>query len=260
MKINGEMHCRTLFLFLLIAGLISSCVPPREIKYLQKKQAQDTTSYYKNQRMTDRKIQPRDYLYIRVYTMDEKANNYFNRGIQPGASATSNYYLDSYFVTNEGMIDFQLIGKVYVKDMTAVEIQQVIQKKIDEYLKETLVVVKIVNFNITLVGEVSSPGMYSIYKDDISIFEALSLAGDMTDFSNRKRVALIRKTSEGSRVIYLNLTSDKLLSSSYYYLQPNDIIYVMPLGYKTWGLGSTIPWAFAFGLLSTTLLLINYFK
>jgi polysaccharide export outer membrane protein len=150
------------------------------------------------------------------------------------------------------------VGKVYVKDLNVDQVKTMIQQLINEYLKETNVVVKIVNFRVTLVGEVSRPGIFTIYKDDINIFEALSMSGDMTEFANRNKVALIRQTKGGSKVHYLDLTSDDILNSDFYYLQPNDIIYVTPLGYKRWGLGSTFPWAIILASISTTLLLINY--
>jgi polysaccharide export outer membrane protein len=94
----------------------------------------------------------------------------------------------------------------------------------------------------------------------VNLFEAVSQAGDMTEFANRSDVALIRKTKNGSEVHYLNLNEADILRSPYYYLQPNDIIYISPLGYKRWGLGSTFPWAIILASVSTTLLLINYFK
>ena len=144
--------------------------------------------------------------------------------------------------------------------MTVDQIKTVLQQLIGEYLKETTVVVKTVNFRVTMVGEVMRPGEFTIYKDDLNVFEAISLAGDLTEFANRSRVALIRQVKGGSQVHYLDLTSETLLSSPYYYLQPSDIVYISPLGYKRWGLGSTFPWAIVLGSISTTLLLINFFK
>ncbi len=82
----------------------------------------------------------------------------------------------------------------------------------------------------------------------------------MTEFANRNKVALIRQVNGGSQVHYLDLTSDKILSSPFYYLQPNDIVYISPLGYKRWGLGSTFPWAIVLSSVTTALLLINYIK
>jgi polysaccharide export outer membrane protein len=251
--------------YLIFLVLFSSCVPQKKIKYLQREQAKDTTSLiHSNNRDADYKIQPKDNLYIRVFALDEKAFMFFNK--QSGSSSYNDYandasiYLNSYDVNSEGYIDFPIVGKVYVKDLTVIQIKDVLQQMIGEYLKETTVVVKTVNFRITMVGEVMRTGQFTIYKDDINLFEAISLAGDLTEFANRNRVALIRQVNGGSQVHYIDLTSDKILSSDYFYLQPNDIIYVSPLGYKRWGLGSTFPWAVVLGAISTTLLLINYFK
>ncbi len=250
--------------FLIFSVLISSCVPQKKIKYLQKQQEHDTASFHANKRNVDYKIQPKDNLYIRVFALDEKAFLFFNK--QSGTTSYNDYandasiYLNSYSVSSEGNIDFPIVGKVYVRDLTVEQIKTILQQLISEYLKEITVVVKIVNFRITIVGEVSRPGEFTIYKDDINLFEAISLAGDLSEFANRTRVALIRQTKGGSQVHYIDLTSDKILNSDYYYLQPNDIIYVSPLGYKRWGLGSTFPWALIFASISTALLLINYIK
>ncbi|MDP1620887.1 MAG: polysaccharide biosynthesis/export family protein [Bacteroidales bacterium] len=244
--------------------LFSSCVPQKKIKYLQKLQEKDTTVFHTNRHNSDYRIQVRDNLYIRVFALDEKAFFFFNK--QSGTSSYNDFandasiYLNSYSVGDDGNIDFPIVGKVFVKNLTVDQIKAILQEKIGEYLKETTVVVKTVNFRITLVGEVTRPGAFTIYKDDLNIFEAISLGGDMTEFANRNRVALIRQVNGGSQVHYLDLTSEKILSSAFYYLQPNDIVYVSPLGYKRWGLGSTFPWAIVLSSVTTTLLLINYIK
>ncbi|MCK9203766.1 MAG: polysaccharide biosynthesis/export family protein [Bacteroidales bacterium] len=261
-RLSLLIHHSTFFLLFIL--LITSCVPQKKIKYLQKEQEKDTSAFYINKRDVDYKVQPKDNLYIRVFSLDEKAFTFFNK--QSGTSSYNDYandasiYLNSYSVNSDGYIDFPIIGKVYVRDLNVDQIKTMIQQLINEYLKETNVVVKIVNFRITLVGELNHPGIFTIYKDDINIFEALSLAGDMTEFGNRNRVALIRQTKGGSQVHYLDLTSDNILNSDYYYLQPSDILYVMPLGYKRWGFGTTFPWAIVLTSISTALLLINYFN
>lgn len=264
MKKTFHLLSKSAIIFLLFALVFSSCVPQKKIKYLQKQQKEDSNSYYSNKRNVDYKIQPKDNLYIRVYSMDEKSFLFFNK--QSGTNAYNDYandasiYLNSYSVNTDGFIDVPLLGKIFVKDLNIEQVKNLMQQLINEYLSETTVVVKMVNFKVTLVGEVTKPGEYTIYKDDINLFEALSLAGDMTEFANRNKVALIRQTKGGSKVVYLDLTSDKILNSDFYYLQPNDILYIMPLGYKRWGLGSVFPWALIFASISTALLLINYFK
>ena len=256
---------KSVFVFLFFAVLLSSCVPQKKIKYLQKQQAKDTTSsLHVSKRAADYKIQAKDNLYIRVYALDEKAYLFFNK--QSGSSSFNDFandasiYLNSYDVSEEGYIDFPIVGKVLVKGLTIFQARTVLQEMIGEYLKETTVVVKTVNFKVTMLGELMRPGQFTIYKDDINIFEAISMAGDMNEFANRSKVAVIRQTHGGSQVHYLDMTSENILSSEYYYLQPNDIVYVSPLGYKRWGLGSTFPWAIVLGSISTTLLLINYIK
>ena len=248
----------------LIAVLMTSCIPQKKIKYLQKLQEKDTTAFNARKRNADYKIQVKDNLYIRVFALDEKAFFFFNK-----QSTTSSYndfandasiYLNSYSVFSDGNIDFPIVGKVYVKDLTVDQIKTILQQLIGEYLKEITVVVKTVNFRVTLVGEVMRPGEFTIYKDELNVFEAISLAGDMTEFANRNRVALIRQVNGGSQVHYLDLTSDQILSSEFYYLQPNDIVYISPLGYKRWGLGSTFPWAIVLSSLTTALLLVSYLK
>ncbi|MDP1620921.1 MAG: polysaccharide biosynthesis/export family protein [Bacteroidales bacterium] len=250
--------------FILFTVLFSSCVPQKKIKYLQKQQEKDTAFFHANRHNSDYRIQVRDNLYIRVFALDQKAFFFFNK--QSGTSSYNDFvsdasiYLNSYSVGDDGNIDFPIVGKIYVRDQTVDQIKEILQEKIGEYLKETTVVVKTVNFRITLLGEVIRPGAFTIYKDDMNIFEAISLGGDMTEFANRGRVALIRQVKGGSQVHYLDLTSEKILGSEFYYLQPNDIVYVSPLGYKRWGLGSTFPWAIVLSSVTTALLLINYFK
>ena len=264
MKKTVAIVARLILLCILPAALMISCVPQKQIRYLQKMQEKDTASFHANKRDKDYRIQIKDNLYIRVFTMDEKASLFFNK--QSGSNAFNDYandasiYLNSYSVNSEGNIEFPIVGKVLVKGLTVDQIRVLLQSLIGEYLKEISVVVKSVNFKVTMVGEVVRPGQFTIYKDDLNIFEAISLAGDMTEFANRNKVALIRQEQGGSQVHYLDLTSEQILSSQYYYLQPNDIVYISPLGYKRWGLGSTFPWAIVLSSVTTALLLINYIK
>jgi polysaccharide export outer membrane protein len=263
MKNTRVLIAKSVFLLLIVALAFTGCVPQKKIKYLQKQQKEDTTSSFVNKRSVDYKVQPKDNLYIKIWSLDEKSILFLNR--QSGAGSYNDYandasiYLNSYSVTNEGNIDFPLVGKIYVKDLTIEQVKQVIQKFVDEYLSQSTVIVKMVNFNVTMVGEINRPGQYKIYQDEITIFEALSMAGDLTDFANRNKIALIRATPEGSKVYYIDLTSDKILNSEFYYLVPNDIIYASPLKIKQWGF-ATFPYAVVFGAISTALLLINYFK
>lgn len=256
---------RTVILLMVLAALAAACVPQKKIKYLQKAQAGDTASFNPRKRDAGYRIQANDNLYVRVYTLDERASMFFNK-LSGATTSYSDYandasiYLNSYTVNADGAIDFPVVGRVEVAGKTVDEVKTQLTGLIGEYLKETTVVVKLVNFRVTLVGEVMRPGQFTVYKDEFNIFEAISMGGDLGEFADRQRVALIRQVPGGSQVHYLDLTSESLLRSPYYFVEPNDIIYVPPLGYKRWGLGSTFPWALVLAGISTTLLLINYFK
>jgi len=265
MKHPLKLLTKVALLLLVISLVLSSCIPQKKILYLQQQQAKDTASMFSRKHTPDYRIQARDNVYIKLFTLDEKSNLYFNK--QSGTSGSYNdyandasIYLNSYSVSLEGYIDFPVVGRIMIKDLTVSQAKDVLQKLVDEYLKETVVVVKMVNFKITILGEVNHPGEFTIYADKINFFEAISLANDLTDFGNRNKVVLIRQVPGGSKVFKLNITSDTFLKSDEYYLQPNDIIYIQPLAYKRWGFGSTFPWAIVLAGISAGLLLITYMK
>jgi polysaccharide export outer membrane protein len=255
-----------LLLVSVLLVFLASCVSQKQVKYLQQLQKNDTLKTFQNHRTSDYIIQPHDNLYIRVYGLDEKSYFFFNKQPLTSGSMSNSYgqteiglYLDSYVVNDSGYIEFPLVGRLFVKDLKIDQAKNMIQSLINEYLKDAIVAVKMVNFNVTVLGEVKAPGSHVIYQDKINIFEALSLAGDMNEYANRKNVALIRQTKTGSQVVYLDLNSIDIIRSPYYYLEPNDILYIAPLGIKRWG-SETFPWALVLSAVSTTLLLISYLK
>ncbi|MDZ7742786.1 MAG: polysaccharide biosynthesis/export family protein [Bacteroidota bacterium] len=248
----------------LIAGavLFSSCVPQKKIKYLQLQEAAGQKDSFSNERKIEYKIQPGDNLYIKVVSIDEKTSALFNTSDIRSSYAMNTdagIYLNSYTVSENGNVDFPLIGSVEVKNLTVAEVKDKLQLTLNEYLKESVVIVKMVNFYVTMLGEVRRPGEYKIYQDELNIFEAISLAGDLTDFANRNEVKLIRQTKDGSKVIGIDMTDADILASDYYYMMPNDIIYVEPLKGKQFTFAN-FPYGIIFSAISTTLLLINYFK
>jgi polysaccharide export outer membrane protein len=126
-------------------------------------------------------------------------------------------------------------------------------------LKETTIIVKLVNFNITFVGEVRRPGEYKIYQDKINIFEAVSMAGDITDYGNRNEVKLMRMTDEGIALHIIDLTREDILESPYYYLKPNDVIYIEPLKGKQFAF-ATFPYALLFSTITTAIVLLTFLQ
>ncbi len=245
----------------IIALLFSSCVPQKKMLYMQVKDNADTFSTFKNERNIEYRVQPGDNLFIRVVTFDEKTTTLLNPLSVGGGSGNVNdagMYLQSYTINDAGYLEFPMIGEVYVRNMNVNEIRDLLSEKLKEYLLELVVIVKLVNFNLTMLGEVNRPGQYKVYQTDINLFEAVSMAGDLTDFANRNKIAVIRQNKAGSEVIYIDMTKRNILSSNYYYLKPNDIIYAQPVRGKQFVFAS-FPYGIVFGFISTTILLINYF-
>ncbi len=263
MKKHTFLNFKSFFWVALFSLFLASCVPQKKILYMQVKNEVDTMSAFKNQRKIDYRVQPGDNLYIRVVSMDEKTNLFLNSmgGGQYSQNITSDasVYLNSYMVSTKGTVQFPLTGDIYVKNLTVAQVRDTIQQKLGQYLKESVVIVKLVNFNITLLGEVRRPGQYKIYQNNINLFEAVSMAGDLSDFAKRSDVTIIRQTKEGSKVLHVDMTKKDVLSSPYFYLKPNDIVYVPPLKGKQFSF-ATFPYGVVFSALSTALLLISFFK
>lgn len=262
MKKLNFILLKTPIVLLVVAILFSSCVPQKKIKYFQQEADAITKTEFVNPRKINYTIQPGDNLYIKISSINERANSIFNVGSQISQQYMNSeigVYLNSYTVDNNGFIDFPLIGKLLIKNLTIEETINKVQKKLSEYIKESIVIVKLVNFNITMLGEIRRPGEYKIYQDEINIFEALALAGDLSDFADRKNIVLVRQTKTGSEIHRLDLTNSNILESDYFYLVPNDIIYVEPLKGKQFTFAN-FPYAVIFSAISTTLLLINFFK
>ena len=187
----------------LISIVLTSCIPQKKMLYLQVQNETDTLTAFKNERKIEYRVQPGDNLYIRVVALDERTTMLLNALSATGSQNISNdasVYLNSYSINEAGYLDFPMVGEILVKNMNVEEIRNELQKKLQTYLKEFIVIVKLVNFNITMLGEVNNPGQYKIYQENINIFEAVSMARDLTDFANRNRVAIIRQTKSGSKV------------------------------------------------------------
>ncbi|MCF6171874.1 MAG: polysaccharide biosynthesis/export family protein [Bacteroidales bacterium] len=263
MKKHYRLSLRSFVWLGILALLFSSCVPQKKILYMQVRDNTDTLSAFKNERNLEYRVQPGDNLYIRVVTFDEKTTTLLNPlaggGGNFGNANDAGVYLQSYTITDAGYLDFPMTGEVYVRNMNVNEIRDLLTEKLKEYLIELVVIVKLVNFNLTMLGELNKPGQYKVYQTDINLFEAVSMAGDLTDFANRNKIAIIRQTKAGSKVIFVDMTKRDILASNYYYLKPNDIVYAQPVRGKQFAF-ATFPYGVVFGFISTTLLLINYFN
>jgi len=203
-----------------------------------------------------------DNLYIKVLSFDEKTYGFFN--LEPanaasyvGSEASLNLYC--YTVSESGYIDFPFVGEIYVKDLTLKEAKAVIEKQLKAYLNQTSVIVRFVSKEITILGEVNRPGKYPIFKDRINILQVIGLAGDVSRFGNRKRVTVIREIDRVASYHYLDLTDKRIVQSEFFFLKPNDIIYIEPLKEKQWGF-DTFPYTLVLSSITTLITLLYFFQ
>lgn len=214
---------------MLIGIVFTSCVPVDKLVYTQKQKKDEHKDEYINIR-TQKTIQPFDNLYVKVNSIDEKTQRVFD-GNSAG-SLGANIDLISYTVSQTGYINFPFVGEIFVKDMTLLNAQKTIEAEVGEYLNNISISVKFINNMVSIVGEVHRPGEYKFYKDQITIFQALSLAGDISDYGNKKEITLVREANNVISYYYLDLTDKRVVESPYYYIIPNDVIIVKPIRQK----------------------------
>ena len=243
----------------------SSCVPQKKMLLLKEMEmAKENTSVeYRNERSLDYKLQPGDNLYIKAISVIDAQNSNILNGGDPTRSGNymsndASIYLNSYTVNKDGYIDYPLTGLVYVKNLTVEQAKDRLQFALSKYVKETALMVKLSNFDLTILGEVTRPGKYKVYQSEIGIFEALALAGNFTNFAKTESVKVVRRTDNGSEIVTVDVGKADILSSPYYYLKPNDIIYVEPLKFKQWGFTS-VPYSTVLSVMSLGVTMVTLY-
>lgn len=213
---------------------MASCTSYKNVPYLQNPEI--VNSYKDSLPMYDAQIMPKDLLTITVNTSDPEAAAPFNLVVQSpinvarSSNLTQQPSLQQYLVSNDGHIDFPVLGRLNVGGLTKSQAEDLIREKLGDYLKETpIVTVRMSNYKIAVLGEVARPGMFTVNNEKVNIFEALAMAGDLTVWGMRDNVKLIREDAVGKReIINLNLNNAGIVTCPYYYLQQNDILYVTP--------------------------------
>jgi polysaccharide biosynthesis/export protein len=213
---------------LLLMVIMSSCLTNRKLTYLQ--QTDEIPAGEITVTSSSYRIMPNDILFIRLVTPDPQWSEIFNPQMGTGGSLTQeSASLWGYNVDDNGFIEIPYIGKISVGGKTVSDIKVELDEIFHKYVADGSVTVRMVNNFVSVIGEVNSPGRYPLTKDRINIFEALALAGDLNDFSNRREVQLIRPTNAGTVIKEFSLRDRNILTSEYYYVMPNDIIYAKPM-------------------------------
>ncbi|WP_289004961.1 polysaccharide biosynthesis/export family protein [uncultured Parabacteroides sp.] len=222
--------CKYLFLGWLLTCLLLSCGSVKDIAYLQ-----GGDSLFDKMAVTDTfemKIQKNDILDIVVSCADPVLLTPFNinsTGYGAGYSGSTNINR-GYLVEADGTINFPLLGKVRVVGLSRGKLRDFIQDGLKQggYIKDPVVTVRFLNFRVMVLGEVNRPGTFNIASERVTLFEALSLAGDLTIHGRRNRVAVIRERDGQRTILYHDLRSREVFRSPDYYLQQNDMVYVEP--------------------------------
>ena len=214
--------------------MLGSCGSTKSVAYFQNI---DSISLAGSRILYEAKIMPKDELTITVITTDPKAAMPFNLSVSNtigtgGQLSTSGGTLQGYLVDNHGNIEFPVVGTLHVGGMTKKEAEDLEKSKVKPYLAETenpIVTVRMASYHVSILGEVTKPGIISVPQEKMSILEALAQAGDLTIYGRRDNVILIRQDAQGEKHYHrLNLNDANVISSPFYYLQQNDIIYVEP--------------------------------
>ena len=230
-------------LFVICLLLLStSCVRLKDTVYLQgniARKVDDVGAQTKHEKMTYY-VKAGDLLYIRVTSADEQSISFLNVGGTSNIPNALSASLMGYRVGLDGCIDYPFCGKIQVAGLQLSEIERKIELAVNRYVDESSVAVKLLNDQITMLGEVKSPGRFPLNSEEINLLEAIAYAGDLTDMANRKKIRLIRNDDGNTpQMLIIDITDEKIMFSPYYYLKAGDIVYVEPKRAKLLALSSS---------------------
>jgi len=262
-----RVFLKLLFVVGVIGIAFTSCVPKKKMVYLQSENdSPDSVFLYER---IDYKLQVNDIIDVKIVSLDDEVNKVFNSstgGNMSQVAQTANlgdlYYITGYNIDDSGNVYLPIVGAVNVVNKTLKEAQNAIEKKVDRYFSKYFLAVKLGGIRFSALGEFKRPGKYTILQNQATIFEAVALAGDLLMVASRHDVKIIRQYPEGTKIHTIDLLDKGLIHTPYYFIQPNDVIYVEPLKAKSWGVGvnAAQSTALIMSLISSTLLIIVSFS
>lgn len=252
-KLELNRSLKYLGMFFLIC-VFSSCITNKELEYFHTKE-NDELLYTRNH---DYRLQLNDLLSIQISSVTEDKYDFFNKEQSSNSQLmVSNPYLYGYLIEKDSVLELPIIGRIYAVGKTLQELESEIQQKAIVYFKDPIVKVNILNFEVSILGEVNSPNRYKVVHPNLNILDAIATAGDITEFGNRKKVKVIRLTDKDPRVFYLDLRDKNAAANTDFFLQPNDIVYVAP-NKKRFYAFKNLPSVISLGVTAITLyILIN---
>jgi polysaccharide export outer membrane protein len=233
-------------LIFLVSTALFSCRSSQELIYMNNASQKELLANLPDS-VTEYIIKPGDILYVSIKSLNAEVNALFNPETN---METSNYnsfqkyttpqgaYLYGFEVDEAGNLNLPILGSIQVAGYLQSDIEKIVQAKADQYLKEAIVKVKLLNYKVTVLGEVKSPGVYYNYNNSFTILEAIAMANGNTDYASIKKVMVLRPQQGGKRAYMLDLSTKEAFLSEAFYLHPNDYVFVEPDRYKNFQLNS----------------------
>jgi len=250
------------YYIILILLLSSGCAQYKNIAYIQDRYEVDSTQISISvAKGGDLILRVEDNVYINVYGLAYNQLESFNK--QTGNRSTNanevSLYLQGYFIDDSGHVELPIIGKVKISGLTLTQAKDTLQAKVDEYLIGAVVDIRLLSYNITVLGEVRRPGKFNFYKREINILDVIAKAGDLANYGDARNIIIIREENGISETYNFDLTSTDFFNSPYYWLKPNDVIYVKALKSKMVSVNSPT-FTLVFAGLTTLILLLSYIQ
>jgi polysaccharide biosynthesis/export protein len=224
-----SFNSRSIFCIIVVTAIVciySSCVPYKGVPYFKDIDRVDTSSGAKQSIVPV--IQKNDILKITVSSLDPEVTRLFSFNSDDRNQANGNSSGSNYLVDPDGFIRMPLIGAIKVEDFTTWQVRDTITSRLEPYLKETVVEIRILSFRVSVLGDVAKPGMYTVINERITLTEALALAGDLNITAKRDNILLVRD-EKGERKYYrFDLGTEQIFDPGHFYLRSNDLIYVQP--------------------------------
>lgn len=224
-----KFACQTVLTVVISISFLFSCKSPQQL-YHENLLFTDSTAIINkvNIGFEEPRIQINDLLFIQVQTADARINSLFNN-TQVTTQSSSTALTQGYQVEIDSTISFPVLGKIKAAGLFRFDLENTLTRKVGEYIKEKpSVQVRYLNFKVTVMGEVPRPGSFSFATDRVTLMDALGMAGDLTIFSRRDKVWIIRENSGKRQFLFVNLQSSNTFNPDVYFLKQNDVVYVEP--------------------------------
>lgn len=239
-------------LILLLPVLMASCVTSKRVNLMQEAGKSNIPSYADTLSYEDYQVRVGDRLFVYVYSIDERLSQMFNSSgsnmnasqLRQGNNMGGSYDLYTYLVLEDGTIDYPMVGKMSVRGKTTREIKLMLEKELAGYIASSYTEYQMVSVEVNVVRRSFSvisdrgSGIFTIQKEKVTIFEALAMAGDIGDFGDRSKVRIIRETEGQTKVKMFDVRSEDIINSEFYYIEPNDVIYIQRIKGQSFGINS----------------------